>query len=198
ILTPYAFTETESGIAGALLILVGLVCAAITSPWIDRSKRYLPLIRVLVPVIATAYLAFIWAPGTRSPAAPYVICAVLGAASFSLVPVALEWAVEITWPAGPEASSTLCWTGGQLLGGVFIVICDALKEDDDQGDPKGNMAKGLVFMAVVAAGAVPCALLLGRFGGDGDGSSSSSSDGAVGAGRRAGRLQVDDGDRDGG
>ncbi|KAL9022344.1 MAG: hypothetical protein Q9185_000459 [Variospora sp. 1 TL-2023] len=194
ILTPYAFSETESGIAGALLILVGLVCAAITSPWIDRSKRYLPLIRVLVPVIATAYLAFIWAPGTRSPAAPYVICAVLGAASFSLVPVALEWAVEITWPAGPEASSTLCWTGGQLLGGVFIVICDALKEDDDQGDPKGNMAKGLVFMAVVAAGAVPCALLLGRFGGGGG--SSSSSDGAVGAERRAGRLQVDgDGNR---
>ncbi|KAL8921540.1 MAG: hypothetical protein Q9208_005694 [Pyrenodesmia sp. 3 TL-2023] len=177
ILTPYAFTETESGIAGALLILIGLAAAAITSPLIDRSKRYLLLIRALVPCIALAYLAFIWAPGTRTVAAPYVISAILGAASFSLVPVALEWAVEITWPAGPEASSTICWTGGQLLGGIFIVISDALKEDDDSGDPKGNMGKALVFMAVMALGAVPCSLVLGRVGGGG----------------RTGRLEADKG-----
>ncbi|KAL9601933.1 MAG: hypothetical protein Q9219_002157 [cf. Caloplaca sp. 3 TL-2023] len=180
ILTPYEFSELESGIAGALLILIGLLAAAITSPIIDRSKRYLLLIRILVPVIALSYLAFIWAPGTRSVAVPYVISAVLGAASFSLVPVALEWAVEVTWPAGPEASSTLCWTGGQLLGGIFIVVCDALKEEDWEGEPKGNMGKGLVFMAVVALGAVPCAMVLGRWGGNG-----------------AGRLEVDKGRRRG-
>ncbi|KAL8691741.1 MAG: hypothetical protein Q9218_003112, partial [Villophora microphyllina] len=107
ILTPYDFTETESGIAGALLILVGLVAAGITSPIVDRSKRYLLFIRILVPVIALSYLAFIWAPGTRTVPAPYIICAILGAASFSLVPVALEWGVEVTWPAGPEAGSTI-------------------------------------------------------------------------------------------
>ncbi|KAL8734790.1 MAG: hypothetical protein Q9181_003034, partial [Wetmoreana brouardii] len=111
IMTPYAFSEEESGIAGALLILVGLLAAAITSPIVDRSKRYLLIIRTLVPVIALSYLVFIWAPGTRTVAAPYVICAVLGAASFSLVPVALEWGVEVTWPAGPEAGSTILWSG---------------------------------------------------------------------------------------
>ncbi|KAI4123189.1 MAG: hypothetical protein LQ338_005385 [Usnochroma carphineum] len=182
ILTPYNFSETESGIAGALLILVGLVAAAITSPVVDRSKRYLLLIRILVPVIAVSYLAFIWAPGTRTVVAPYVISAVLGAASFSLVPVALEWAVEVTWPAGPEASSTICWAGGQLLGGIFIVVADALREDDGQGDPKGNMGKALVFMAVMALGAVPCSLVLGK----------------VGAGGRTGRLEVDKGGSGGG
>lgn len=93
------------------------------------------------------------------------------------MPVALEWAVEITWPAGPEASSTICWTGGQLLGGIFIVISDALKEDDDKGDPKGNMGKALVFMAVMALGAVPCSFVLGRVGGGG----------------RTGRLEADKG-----
>ncbi|KAK0514145.1 hypothetical protein JMJ35_003867 [Cladonia borealis] len=104
ILTPYSFSESESGIAGAVLILVGLLSAAITSPVIDRTKAYLPFIRILVPVIAASYLAFIWAPGTRSLVAPFIILAVLGAASFSLVPVALEWLVEVTWPVGPEAS----------------------------------------------------------------------------------------------
>ena len=163
ILTPYGFSETTSGIAGAVLILVGLVSAAITSPIMDRTKAYLPFIKISVPIIALSYLAFIWAPGTRTIAAPYIILASLGAASFSLVPVALEWLVEVTWPLGPEAGSTICWAGGQLLGGVFIVISDSLKEGKD-ADPPFTMRKALIFQAIVAAAVVPCALALGRVG----------------------------------
>lgn len=163
IMTPYGFSETESGIAGAVLILVGLVSAAVTSPTMDRTKAYLPFIKTSVPVIALCYLAFIWAPGTRSLVAPYIILAILGAASFSLVPVALEWLVEVTWPVGPEASSTICWTGGQLLGGIFIVLSDALKEGSE-GNPPFTMGKALIFQAVVSAAAVPCVMCLGLVG----------------------------------
>ena len=163
ILTPYSFSETSSGIAGGLLILVGLVAAAISSPLIDRTKAYLPLIKTLVPIIFITYLAFIWAPGTRSLAAPYVILSILGAASFSLVPVVLEWLVEVTWPVGPEASSTICWAGGQLLGGLFIVISDALK-DGEAGRPPNGMGRALIFQAVLAGVVVPCALCLGVVG----------------------------------
>lgn len=163
VLTPYGFSETTSGIAGAVLILVGLVSAAITSPFVDRTKAYLPFIRVLVPVIAICYLAFIWAPGTRTIPAPYIILAILGAASFSLVPVALEWLVEVTWPVGPEASSTICWAGGQLLGGIFILVSDALKEGEGARPPFG-MGRALIFEAIVTIAVVPCAFLLGRFG----------------------------------
>ena len=163
ILTPYNFSETSSGIAGAVLILVGLVAAAITSPIVDRTKAYLLFIRTLVPVIAVSYLAFIWAPGTRFDAAPYVILAVLGAASFSLVPIGLEWLVEVTFPVGPEASSTICWSGGQLSGGLFIIISDALK-GGQASNPPFTMGKALIFQAVIAVAAVPCVFLLGRIG----------------------------------
>lgn len=165
ILFPYSFSETESGISGALLILVGLVSAAITSPFIDRSKAYVPFIKVLVPIIALSYLVFIWAPPTRTVAAPYVILSVLGAASFSLVPVALEYLVEATFPAGPEAGSTICWAGGQLLGGIFLVISDALKAGKESNPPY-HMRKALVFQAVVAMAVVPAAMALGWFGGE--------------------------------
>lgn len=163
ILSPYSFTETSSGIAGAVLILVGLLSAAITSPIMDRTKAYLPFIKISVPIIALCYLAFIWAPGTRTIVAPYIILAILGAASFSLVPVALEWLVEVTWPVGPEAGSTICWAGGQLLGGIFIVVGDSLKEGDD-ADPPFTMGRALVFQAVMALAAVPCAMALGWVG----------------------------------
>lgn len=73
--------------------------------------------------------------------------------------------MEVTWPAGPEASSTICWTGGQLLGGIFIVASDALREEEEtEGWPEGSMWRALVFMAVMAGAAVPCAVFLGRWG----------------------------------
>ncbi|RDW94457.1 MFS general substrate transporter-55 [Coleophoma crateriformis] len=171
-LAPYSFSQTDAGIAGALLIVVGLVCSAITSPIIDRTKSFVLAIKSQVPIIAICYLAFIWAPGSRVIAAPYAILSILGAASFSLVPVVLEYLIEITHPVSPEVTSTICWTGGQLLGGIFIIISDALKSpgigdgtaDNGSSRPPGNMYRALVFQAVVALVVVPLPLALGLFG----------------------------------
>ncbi|KAK0314585.1 hypothetical protein LTR01_001409 [Friedmanniomyces endolithicus] len=127
IFAPYGFSETDAGIAGGLLILVGLVAAAFVSPFVDRTKKYVITIKILVPLIASSYLVLIFVPATRSAVGIYVVCAVLGAASFSLLPCALEYLVVVTHPVSPEITSTICWSGGQLLGAVFIVIMTALR-----------------------------------------------------------------------
>lgn len=145
-----------AGLTGALLILAGLVAAAVSSPLVDAytspsSPMRLHLIKALVVIVAIAYLAFIWAPGTRGVGAPYSIAAIMGAASFMLVPLALELVVEVTWDvAGPELSSTLCWAGGQVGGAIGIIVMDSLRGDWEQGEPAGNMKAGLVFLAVVS------------------------------------------------
>lgn len=174
ILEPYSFSESDAGICGALLILIGLVAAAVTSPIIDRTKAYTTAIKILIPFVAVSYLIFIWMPETRNLAPPYLIASVLGAASFALVPIALEFLVEVTWPASPEASSTICWASGQLLGAIFILIMNALKDgrdtgegtDDGTANPPGNLKRGLIFEAVVALAMVPLPMLIGvrRFG----------------------------------
>ncbi|KAF1845325.1 MFS general substrate transporter [Cucurbitaria berberidis CBS 394.84] len=176
ILYPYGFSEDEAGICGAVLIVVGLVTAAITSPLLDRTHAYLQGIKILCPLIAASYLAMIWAPQTRTIAAPYVLSAFLGASSFGLLPVALEYLVEITFPASAEVSSTICWSGGQVFGGVFIVVMNALKDQRpvdlervrETGRasggglrPPGNMYRALVFQAVVALVVLPLPLMLG-------------------------------------
>ena len=79
------------------------------------------------------------------------------------MPVALEWLVEVTWPVGPELSSVVCWVGGQLLGGIFIIISDALKAGSGS-EPPFNMQKALVFEAVVACAVVSSAFGLGWVG----------------------------------
>ncbi|KAF2003716.1 MFS general substrate transporter [Amniculicola lignicola CBS 123094] len=176
ILYPYGFSEDEAGICGAILIVVGLVAAAITSPILDRTHAYVLGIKILCPLVALEYLGFVWAPQTRGLAAPYILSAVQGAASFSLLPIALEYLVEVTFPASPEVGSTICWAGGQFFGGIFIVIMNALKDSrsvdleavrtkgrgQGGGDrPEGNMYNSLVFQAVVALVVLPLPMCLG-------------------------------------
>jgi MFS transporter, FLVCR family, MFS-domain-containing protein 7 len=162
-MVPYGFSDDDAGIAGALLIVVGLVAAAITSPIIDRTKRFLLAIKIFVPIIALSYLIFTWMPGTRDIAGPYVVLSILGAASFSLVPVALEFLIELSHPISPEVTSTIAWAGGQLLGGIFIIVSNALQAGED-GDPPKNMRRALIFQAVVSLAIMPLPLCLGLFG----------------------------------
>ncbi|KAI9838287.1 MAG: hypothetical protein M1819_005555 [Sarea resinae] len=209
-LTPYNYSAQTAGIIGGLLILTGLVSAAITSPLVDHYKSHLLAIKLLVPLLGLTYILFPIAPPTRTLAAPLTLSCALGAASFSLVPVALEWLAESTYPLSPEAGSTLCWAGGQFGGAVLVIAMDALKGVG--GRPKGNMQAALWFMGALAIVVVPVPVFgLGKWGtrgkgrrweiersSRGAGGSRSSSSGASGSRRgRAGASginHVDDGE----
>ncbi|KAI9659764.1 MAG: hypothetical protein M1831_003662 [Alyxoria varia] len=168
ILTPYGFTEEESGLTGGLLIIVGLISSAVSSPLLDRRPALrLPFLKVLAFSVPVLYTAFVFAPQTRGVAAPYAVAALLGAASFCLVPLALELLVEVTYEeVGAEVSSCTCWAGGQLGGGVVIVVMDALRGSWEGGEdePRDNMKAGLVLLAVMCWVVMPCALVLGFWG----------------------------------
>lgn len=162
IFEPYGFSETDAGIAGGLLILVGLVSAAIVSPIVDRTKTYLIVIKAITPLIGILYIILIFMPGTRTLAGPYLICALLGATSFALLPVALELLSIITLPVSAEVSSVIAWSGGQVLGAIFIIVMDAL-QGGLSGEPPDSLKRALIFQAVIACVVVPLPLFLGRF-----------------------------------
>ncbi|PFH57131.1 hypothetical protein XA68_15482 [Ophiocordyceps unilateralis] len=163
IMVPYGFTNDEAGIGGAILIFVGLVFAAVSSPLIDRTKAFVLALKILLPLIALCYVIFIWMPETRRLAGPYIVVALLGAASFASLPVALEFLTEVSYPLSPEVTSTIAWAGGQLLGAVFILISGALADGPD-AHPPGNLKRALIFQGVIAAAACPLPLFLGLFG----------------------------------
>lgn len=160
---PYGFTDDEAGIGGAILIVVGLIAAAITSPILDRTKKYLLSVKIAIPIIGLSYLVFIWMPETRSLPGPYIVLAILGGSCFCLVPVALEYLIELTHPLSPEVTSTIAWAGGQFLGAIFTIISDALKAGPN-ANPPNHMRKALIFQAVVALAVMPLPLCLGLFG----------------------------------
>lgn len=166
IMKPYGYTDDEAGIGGAVLIVVGLVFAAVTSPIIDRTKAYVFAIKLFIPIIALSYLVFIWMPETHDAAGvagPYVVLALLGASSFALVPVSLEFLAELSHPLSPEVTSTIAWAGGQLCGAIFVIISDALTAGES-ADPPKNLKRALIFEAVVALAVFPLPMLIGSFG----------------------------------
>jgi len=161
---PYGYSTDQAGLIGAVLIVVGLVASAIISPILDRSHAFLIAIRIQVPLIGLTFIAMIFTP-TNPPnlVGPMVVCAILGAASFSLLPISLEYCVEQTHPVSPEVTSTILWGGGQFLGGVFLILMDAMRDKKPGGSggrPEGNMWVALVFEGVVAALVIPAAFFV--------------------------------------
>lgn len=163
ILVPYGFTDDQAGIGGAVLIVVGLVTAAITSPILDRTKHFLLSLKIIVPIVAACLVIFIWMPQTKALAGPYVILALIGAGCFAVVPIAVELMADLSHPISPELTSTAAWAGGQLFGAIFIIVSDPLTAGDDANPPQ-NMKKFLIFQAVLAVAATPPILALGLFG----------------------------------
>lgn len=162
ILRPYGFSEDDAGIAGALLIFVGLATSAVVSPYVDRKKKYTETIKVVTPFIAAMQLILVFMPQTRSVAGPYITCAILGATSFSLLPCALEYLALVTHPVSPEITSTISWTGGQVVGALWIIIMSALQGPfEDGGKPEKTMIRALVFQAVFGWLVVPLVYFLG-------------------------------------
>jgi len=165
ILLPYGFTNDQSGLAGAILIICGLVSAAIVSPIIDRTHLFVFCIVVQVPIICACYIAMLWAPASSNAVASvYGVCALLGASSFPLVGIALELSVERTHPVSPALTSSSLWSLAQLLGVISIVIMDALIYPADQGNPPGNVTRGIWYVIIVSCAAIPLTWLLAWFG----------------------------------
>lgn len=167
-MTPYGFTDDQAGIGGAILIVVGLVFSAVSSPILDRTKAFVLATKIFIPIIAACYLAFIWMPETRDASGPsvvgaYVVLAVLGASCFALVPVALELLTELSHPLSPEVTATVAWAGGQLFGAIFVIVSGALTAGED-GEPPHNMKRALIFHAAIAVAISPLPLFLGLFG----------------------------------
>ncbi|RPA73167.1 MFS general substrate transporter [Ascobolus immersus RN42] len=95
ILVPHGLSEDQAGLCGALLIFVGLVVSMVVSPLADRYNLHLLTIRILVPITAICYLCLIFTPRFGGFSGNALICAVLGAASFALLPVGIEAAGRV-------------------------------------------------------------------------------------------------------
>ncbi|KAF8514456.1 MFS general substrate transporter [Hysterangium stoloniferum] len=148
IFAPVGYSSDQAGIMGAVLLLAGILAAVITAPLFDRvlSFRLGLVIKCLVPFLAGAWLSLIWAVRPDNTIPLYVVLAVIGAISVTLLPVALELGCEVTRNA--EGSSALLWFCGNLWCFVFVLVEGALRSPT----PPHSMRNALIFNGAVIAG----------------------------------------------
>ncbi|KAF8756924.1 MFS general substrate transporter [Rhizoctonia solani] len=171
-IAPYGYTPEDAGIIGGVYVLAGIVGAVVIMPIFDRYlTHHLALAsKVITTMLAACFISLIWAVREDNAPAIYVIVVVLGISCFTLLPITLEIACEIT--RSPEASSAILWLLAYLLTTIFIpsklarvleaptvptlalLVVDHMRDDSPTANPPSNMRRGLIFEAGIAASCV--------------------------------------------
>ncbi|KAF7351184.1 MFS general substrate transporter [Mycena sanguinolenta] len=152
ILQPVGYSSDSAGFMGATLILSGILAAIITAPLFDRifTTHLAITSKVLVPILGVAWVAFIWIVKPNNTAALYALCAIVGVASVTMLPVGLELACEVTRNA--DGSVALLWFACNAFTIIFILGRDILSKALRAGldaNPPLNMHRALIFNGTV-------------------------------------------------
>ncbi|KAH9856353.1 major facilitator superfamily domain-containing protein [Lenzites betulinus] len=149
-LEPYGYSDTVSGLMGAVLLLVGLIAAGVTSPLYDRilTHRLALSLKVLCPIFAACWIALIWEIRPDNTYVLFVLMGVIGAIGLTLLPAVLELAVELTRNA--DGSSAILWASTNACGLIFVVVEGALRAGPDASPPL-NMHQSAIFQASIVA-----------------------------------------------
>ena len=148
IVRPRGFSIDQAGLIGGLMVMGGIVGAAVIPPLSDRAKRRVPFILLALGGAIPGIVGITFA---TSYGLLLASAFVLGLFLLSSGPIGFQYAAEITHPA-PEGTSTgLLLLAGQVSGILFILGMDALKSP-----ATGSMTVSLLILT----GLMALALLL--------------------------------------
>jgi len=124
ILRPRGFTAGQAGFSGALMIVAGIIGAAILPALSDRYRRRVPFIGMCLAggtlgLVGIAYAATY----------PLLLASalVLGFFLLSSGPIGFQYGAEIAYPAPEGTSNGVVMMMGQISGIIFILAMDAFK-----------------------------------------------------------------------
>ena len=144
IVRPRGFTPTDAGTLGALMIAGGVIGAVVIPALSDKQrKRQLYL-----------YVAFIGAiPGltgltfATTSTLLFASAFIMGFFLVSAMPIAMQYAAEVTHPTPEGTSNGLIQLFGQASV-VFVFIMEALKNSDGSFTPALLLAIGLLTISI--------------------------------------------------
>uniref|UniRef100_A0A914EFN2 Uncharacterized protein n=1 Tax=Acrobeloides nanus TaxID=290746 RepID=A0A914EFN2_9BILA len=123
------YSNTFSGIMGALLIVSGLVGAAVSGVYVDKTHRFEETMKVSFCLagfaacglsISINYENVEWAIATS--------IFVFGVFGFAIYPIGLEMGVEATYPVAEATSSGLIIMLGQVEGVIYVLVTSFLTQ----------------------------------------------------------------------
>ncbi|XP_017651609.1 solute carrier family 49 member A3 isoform X4 [Nannospalax galili] len=127
ILCANGYSNEFSGLCGALFIVFGILGALILGLYVDRTKHFTEATKIGLCLTSMTFVAFALVSQLQGQTlALAAICSLLGLFGFSVAPVALELAVECSFPVGEGASAGLVFALGQAEGVLIMLLLTAL------------------------------------------------------------------------
>ncbi|XP_042793116.1 solute carrier family 49 member A3 isoform X4 [Panthera leo] len=105
------------GLCGALFIVFGVLGALVLSLYVDRTKLFTEAVKIgfcLTSVVCVAFALVSQLQGQTLALA--AICSLLGLFGFAVAPIAMELAVECSFPVGEGAAAGLIFVLGMTDG----------------------------------------------------------------------------------
>ena len=152
IVDPYGYSSDDAGLFGALLIVFGLVGAAVTGVMLDKTHAYRPVLKWGFGLAACSVVLLIFMLRSDNFAGLAVSFSFMGACVLPLLPATLENCAECTYPISEDISTGILFAGGNILGMPITFILEALiGEHKDWGAaaPANLFILGTVAVACV-------------------------------------------------
>ncbi|XP_029805779.1 solute carrier family 49 member A3 isoform X7 [Suricata suricatta] len=121
------YSNEFTGLCGALFVVFGVLGALALSLYVDRTKHFTEAVKIgfcLTSLVCVAFALVSQLQGQTLALA--AICSLLGFFGFSVAPIAMELAVECSFPVGEGAAAGLIFVLGQAEGVLIMVLLTAL------------------------------------------------------------------------
>ncbi|XP_055445312.1 solute carrier family 49 member A3 isoform X2 [Bubalus kerabau] len=111
------YSSEFAGLCGALFIVFGVLGAVALGLYVDRTKHFTEAIKIGLCLTSLACVAFAVVSQLQGQTVMLAaICSLLGFFGFSVAPVAMELAVECSFPVGEGAAAGLVFVLGTEAG----------------------------------------------------------------------------------
>ena len=156
---PTALSDSLS----AIMVFVGVAGSLVISPILDRTQKHILGLKIFAVLIAALCTVLPFIPQFGSIPGLFLIFGWIGVSVFPTEPATLETQANWTHPVSPEFSSFICWSGSKVVSAGFTVLVGKtlMLEEPRNGQPKGSLFFGQLFVAGMCWLCVPCVLLLG-------------------------------------
>ncbi|XP_054842995.1 solute carrier family 49 member A3 isoform X2 [Eublepharis macularius] len=127
ILCVMGYSDFFAGLCVALFTVCGLIGAFFLGLYVDRTKKFIESTKIGFCLTALASIAFAVVSRLRNQA--YLLAAissVFGFFGFAIYPVAMELAVECSYPVGEGTSSGLIFVASSITGASRTLQPDSL------------------------------------------------------------------------
>ncbi|XP_025742936.1 solute carrier family 49 member A3 isoform X3 [Callorhinus ursinus] len=121
------YSNEFAGLCGALFIGFGVLGALVLSLYVDRTKLFTEAVKIGFCLTSMVYVAFALVSQLQGQTfALATLCSLLGFFGFSVAPIAMELAVECSFPVGEGAAAGLVIVLGQAEGVLVMVLLTGL------------------------------------------------------------------------